>query len=130
MIKGHVVRALQVSYLTKEELQNLQAREKIRLYLIPNWNIQECLKIPSIKERYGIPFGNDEAQNQYHTRIEKEIYNLGLFKVAVESDTDLDYVHQLDWNIFHNKEKINWDYSRGGSRERFKKLAEEENVPF
>lgn len=130
MIKGHVARAMQVSYLTEPQLRALQEREKMRGYAIPNWNIQDLFHIDSIKDKYGIP-NDDEAQLKHQTRVEKEMWDHKMFMVEDRESTELEYIHQLDWNVFHKKDLVNWDY-QGRSR-RGKKLSEEfeeEKVPF
>lgn len=134
MIKGHVARAMQVSCLSKDQLKKLQERENERKYLIANWNIQQLFKIQSIKDICNIPF-DDEAQARHQARIEKDLYQAKLFITGEQYDTDLEWVHAFDWNIFNNRNKINWDYSSGGARKGLKRRLDDagdaqEQAPF
>lgn len=114
-MKTYLGRAMQVSYLTQEQLEKLQTREKIRGYLIPNWNIQSVFGIPSIKERYGIP-DNNENQIQHNNRIDKELQAKGFLKTGEFYEDGLDWNHAFDWAVFKRAHEIVWDYSGGKSK--------------
>jgi len=108
-MKSYVVRAIQISYMEKEAIQRLQDIENERKYIIPNWNIQKFLMIPSIKERYQIPEDN-EAQAIHSSRIEKELLQKEITKTGFYYESDVEWVHAFDWSVFRNAHKIVWDY--------------------
>jgi hypothetical protein len=111
-MKGFVARTQLVSYLTREQLEKVQAREKIRGYIIPNWNIQEVFGLPTIKEKYGLPDDN-EALARNNTRIEAELKNKGFMSTGEYYEGNLEWMHAFDWNVFNRSGEIIWE-STGG----------------
>jgi len=111
-------RAMQVAYLEHDQLERLHQKEKSIGYCLPNWNIQSLLGIGNIKDQFGIP-DDDNAQARHKERVESEIRNAKLFKMA-EGDglvyaTNLEKTHAFDWAVFNNLNKVDF-YYRGGKR--------------
>ena len=123
MIKGFVARAMQISLLQELELNLLHSCELKHGYLLPNENIQELLHLPTIKEKYGIPKDNDEAQREHQERIEKELKTNKLIYPREKYDSLLEWQHAMDWGILKNKSKIIWEFF-GGFRGRKSILSE------
>lgn len=109
-MKDWVARAMQVSYLTREQLEKVHDREKIRGYLIPNWNIQEVLALQTIKEKYYIPEDN-ELLIRHNARIEAELKSKGFLKFDEYKESDLDWMHTFDWNVFNRSGEIMWEFA-------------------
>lgn len=110
-------RALQISLLSERQIKGLHERENLRHYCIPNWNIQSCFNLPTIKESYGIPADDNSAQEAYSAKIRKQLEDAKMF--LVESDDrigelSVDATHSFDWNVWNKKG--NFDFSCTGGR--------------
>lgn len=129
MIKDWVARAMQIACIAEEnEIQGIPAeeiikklhrRERILNYTIPNWNIQEILRIRTIKEHHGIPEDDLEAQETHQVRIERELINAGMRLTRHEDCDSVENIHSLDWMVFKNRDRVDWNYAgsagkRGG----------------
>lgn len=113
-MKTEIARAMQVACLTRDELEKVHARERVRGYLIPNWNIQKVLKIRTIKEIMCIP-DNPEALASHRERIENELYSNEYLKVALDNkgnmvQQDVPWQHSVDFMVLNNPKKINFAY--------------------
>lgn len=112
-MKEYVARAMQVSYLEKEQLEKVQAREDIRHYIIPNLNIQEVFGIPTIREKYNLPI-EDELLSRHYLRIESELKKKGFLKTPNNEALDyVEWIHVIDWNVFYRGSEIIWDFTHG-----------------
>lgn len=130
-MKNSTARAMQIVCLMGEQIEQLHELEKNRGYLIPNWNIQSLFGLPTIKDRFRIPF-DDAAQSNHAMRIESEINKNGFYNVElshIENNMNLDWTHAFDWTIFNNQGKISWDYvggRTGGVLNRIKREGNED----
>lgn len=121
MIKEWVARAMQIACIEDEEIiQKLHKRERLLNMTIPNYGIQEVLRIPTIKEKHGIPKDDLEAQEFHQERIERELIEKGIrFDRHPKENCDyVDDMHSMDWKVFKNKDLIKWEYSGGGNGKR------------
>lgn len=107
-MKDFIARSMQMSYLIPDEIQRVHALETKRGYLIPNWNIQQILNAPSIKEKYRL---SDESLPSHAIRIENELR----FKFKPQFDgtdeSSIEWIHALDWAISKKGSLIIWEYS-------------------
>ena len=108
MIKDYVNRAMMISILDQEQIDKLHEVEKAKGYLIPNWNIQKIFSLPEIKDRYSIP-DDSEIQIGHNKRIELELERLTL-RATDPYNEKMEWWHMFDWNVFHAKDQIMWDY--------------------
>ena len=113
MIKNTTARAIQISTMEPWQLEQLHTKENKIGYYLPNWNIQKLLHLKSIKETYGIPDDDLFAHSDYSNRIEGEIDTAGFLSMTEGAETSLEWLHAYDWAVINNKEKINWEYSKG-----------------
>lgn len=116
-MKKFVDRALLVACLTKDELEKVQARESLRGYLIPAWNVMQVFGNRSIKEILRIP-ADQECLSSHGTRIEGELRKYKYLDAAADPEAcGIDWYHAFDWMCHNNPGKINFSYtgpSRGG----------------
>ena len=112
-MKNFVARAIQVSCLMRNQLEQIQVTERRLGHLIANWNIQELFNLLSTREIYRIP-DNPEAQANHSIRIEKHLKEKGLCKT--EEENGLEWYHSFDWNVFNNIDQINWEYFSTGNK--------------
>jgi hypothetical protein len=105
-----LARAMQVACLEREQIEKVQTLEMVAFHIIPNWNIQNILKIPSIKDRCGIP-DSEDGQGRHAARVKKDLTAKG-WKGPGEI-TDIGEMHEFDWTVFNNAGQIVWDHSGG-----------------
>jgi len=115
-----VSRAMQIAQMSQEEIERLHLTENKRGYYIPNWNIQEMLGLPAIKDRFHIP-ENEQALQQHAERIRARIKELGLLNIEGDGlvcSTNTDKTHVFDNLIFKHRDRIDFDYqgSRGSKK--------------
>lgn len=132
MIEFWVARAMQMAYLDEKQVERIHVVENRCTHPLANFNIQSILKIPTIKERWGIPT-EKEPQALHADRIRMELVSKGFQKS--ESDgrleaLDLDAIHALDWTVLARGSEIIWDCvpsnslaGEGGYKKRFKEMA-------
>jgi len=124
-------RALQVSMLTHNQLEELQSREKLQGSYLPNWNVQRLFHLGTIKDKYNIPKEDLGAQADYSERIEEMIKSMGLLSGdggGFIGSGDLEIIHAFDWRIFNNLNLLNFDAepsSQSVRRRRLKDIASE-----
>lgn len=114
-MKTYVARAMQVSYLTQDQIQRIQDCERRLGYLLANWNIQASMDLPPIREKYHIP-EDGESQARHNARIETELKTKGLVKTGEYQDNNIDWFHAFDWNVFHRANEVMWEYQGGKKR--------------
>lgn len=112
-MKNFVARAIQVSYLTTDQLKKVQELENKKLYIMPNWNIQQLLGIPGIKERYGLPH-EDEFLASHNIRIESALKTKFKSYFMGQEFGGVDWTHEFDWTVHNQPGKMIWEYSGGG----------------
>lgn len=105
-----VARAMQMSYLTMNEIERIHEVEKRCGYCLPNWNVQKILCIPSIKEKYGIPDEDDGAQERHTKRIRNEIYKLLSEEGTSVTQLSPEDTHGFDWIIHDKGPEMIWEY--------------------
>lgn len=126
-----VSRALQILMLTKDQLQALQEREQLRGYAIPNWNIQTCFGLGTIKDYYSIP-DDPTSLEQHGKQVKQLIVQNDLLKIETEdrfyNSSIIDSVHAFDWGVWNKREFLDFGY-KGETRKRgrLKDLVEEAN---
>ena len=144
-MEEYLCRAMEVARLTDSELERLQNHEKkdrvlkefdpitntfkkqelrIRKILRP-FEIQECLKLCTLKEQYGIPVDDDFHQNMHNQRLRKEMKDLKLTPLYDFHVHEVDKIHPWDWEVKEAVKagKISFYYQSGGMG---KKRVEEE----
>lgn len=110
-MENFLARAMQVSYLTEEQLNRIHAVENRCGQCIANWNIQDILKIPSIRDTWYIP-DDAESQARHAARIRKELFSKEIVNPhAYPGDTDKESTHAMDWAIIQRGSTIMWEYS-------------------
>jgi len=118
MLDFYTGRAMQMKYLTENQIKRIQTTERRCGYPLPNWNIQSLLGVPEIKTQYGIPEDDLGAQGKHTARIRSEIEQAGLRKM-VESGSaslsDLDDAHSYDWAVFHD-DSVQYHYQGRGKK--------------
>jgi hypothetical protein len=116
-MKNYVARALQISIMSKDQIESLHSMENSIGYLLPNWNIQQLYSLPTIKESYQIP-EKEEVFNIHGSRIESELKNKGLIAVetsdATQLNSDVSWTNSFDWNVHNKKSEIIWEFSSYG----------------
>lgn len=109
-MKNFVARAMQVSFLTEDQLERLHKVERGTGYLIPNWNLQNIFDLPMIRERYNLPVDN-ELLAQHNTRIEHELKSKGFLNVGSYLEDSLEWTHAFDKNVIRRSGEIVWEYA-------------------
>lgn len=113
-----VARALQVAMLTESQLNDLHHAERNRGFCLPNWNIQEILKLESIKDHYSIPVDDDNAQMQHNRRVKAQIDEKKLWATGHSeyiSELNLDATHSFDWAVWRRRGELDFVYQGGNS---------------
>ncbi len=137
----YLCRAMEVARLLESDLERLHAHEekerifrewdtqtqtfgkpenRIRRALFPS-EIQECFKIPTLKDIWGIP-ETDQAQQAHAHRIRTELRALELSPKHDFLVMSVDEVHAFDKRVAKavSEGKINFSYQGGPGRGRLR----------
>ncbi len=120
MIEFYVARALQIMALEINNLDMLHSIERKTGWPLPNWNIQAIFNTGPLKDFYGAP-NDEEAIALWRSRCEKQIKELGLAKTESREfprESNIDAIHEFDFNIFNARDKLNFYYSGKQKTER------------
>lgn len=97
-MEDYLWRAMEVARLTPDELEKVQTTElRIARILMP-FEIESGLKLPSLKDQYGIP-EDENAQIRHKTRIRGELQILKLSPRYDLPVNNLNEVHEFDMRI-------------------------------
>lgn len=103
-METYVARAYQIACMTREQVEQIHAIENQRLYVLPNWNIQKLLHLPSIKERFRL-MDDDTLLAQHHHNLKTKLDEMHLAKTpfGYPSDGNVAATHEFDWKVWDRK---------------------------
>lgn len=111
----YLCRAIEVVRLSNEQLMQLQMKERNLKRVLYPFEIQECFKLPTLKETWEIP-NDDQAMTSHNNKLRKELKGLGFAPIYDFVSSDVDLIHEYDMKIKNST--IDFLYSRTSKRVR------------
>ena len=120
----YVARAMQVAYMSQDDIRALHAHEDKRGYCLNPFDIQHLFGIASIKETWMIPDDDNEAQVSHSARVKSAIDRLGLTRTdyGFPGQINTDATHAFDWAVSKNTGNVDFVYS--GPTKRSRRLSD------
>jgi hypothetical protein len=123
-VETYVARAYQVGCMTREQIERIHTVENRCRYVLPNWNIQQMINLPEIKDRFCLP-DDDMAMANHGRKLKSEIDVLKLTATDYGFPTagNVDAMHSFDWAIYAKKDVLPF-MNAGGFRGKKGRLEE------
>lgn len=126
-METHLAKAMQISYLNEFQVERIQEIERNRRHVLPNWNIQEILKIPPIRYTHELP-DDEKSLFKHKKRIERELERVAQqegFSLGNFDETDVESCHKLDNFITAFSGRIVWENMASRPQKRLSEKLQE-----